>query len=248
MKLSRLFAASLLMCSGTAVMAQESPTTQPQEKRIERRESEVRDSQMEQEIAAIKLSACRSEIELAKFAEERSKNPKVREFAAMMVKDHTEACKELEKWAGDYGNSDKTRGDRDTSNKEAVTEAKPGARLELETKKGGVVGVDFNASQQGTRSGKASWVAIHQQMSEKCLAAAKQELSEKDGAEFDKCFIGMQLAAHQKTIIADEVFANYVSDESQKKLEKCKATATKHLEAAKAIHKELESTSTAGKR
>jgi len=204
--------------------------------------------QIGQEIAAIKLSACRSEIELAKFAEERSKNPKVREFAAMMVKDHTEACKELEKWAGDYHNSDKAHGDADATKKEVAADAKPGARLELETKKGGVVGVDFNASQKATRAGRSNWVAIHQQMSEKCLAAAKKELGEKDGAEFDKCFIGMQIGAHQKTIIADEVFANYVSDDAQKKLEKCKETATKHLEAAKAIHKELESTSTADKR
>lgn len=249
MKVLRPLVACMMICSGV-VLAQDTSPKDVQEKRVQTRDSDVKEApQLEQEIAAIKLAECRSEIELAKFAEERSKNEQVRKFAAMLVKDHSEACKELEKWAGhDRNTNEKVRVDADatTKEREAASDDKPAARLEVETKRGGVVGLDFNAGKKGSApSGHTKWIAIHQEMSEKCLAASKKELNEKDGVEFDKCFMGMQIGAHQKTIIADEVFANYVSSESQKKLDQCRETATKHLEAAKTIYKDLEAKSVA---
>ncbi len=194
--------------------------------------------QGEKEIAACKLVECRNEVELAKFALTKAQNPQVKEFADKMIKDHGEACKELEKWAGDY-KAVKVEGKEATTKTETEKE-KSGARLELQTKKGGVVGVDFNAGATHTAGGALNWASIHQEMSAKCLAAAKKELGEKEGADFDKCYMGMQIGAHQKTIIADEVLVKYVSAESREKLEKCKATATEHLETAKSIMKTLD--------
>lgn len=190
----------------------------------------------EKEIAACKLVECRNEIELAKFALTKTQNPQVKEFADKMIKDHGEACKDLEKWAGDY-KIEKVEGKVESG---ASEKENSGTRLELQTKKGGVVGVDFNAGGSHMASGALNWPAIHQEMAAKCLAAAKKELGEKEGVEFDKCYMGMQLGAHQKMIIADEVLSKYVSAESREKLEKCKTTATEHLEMAKNIMKTLE--------
>jgi predicted outer membrane protein len=238
MKSFRPFIASILICSG-AIVAQETPRKGQPESGKEKTEAKEA-WQADQEIAAIKLSQCRNEVELAKFAQQKSQNEQVRQFAAKMVKEHGEACKELEKWVGDYRTSDSDRTESDDAKKVPAADEKAATRLELETKKGGVVGVDFNASNKDARSGQLNWVAIHQQMSDKCLAAAKKELSAKEGAEFDKCFMGMQISAHHKTIIADEVLVNYVSSANREKIEKCREIATEHLEMAKTIHKELD--------
>jgi predicted outer membrane protein len=218
MKLFRPFIASMLICSG-AIVAQETPRKSQEESGKEK--TEVKEaSQADQEIAAIKLSECRNEVELAKFAQQKSQNEQVRQFAAKMVKEHGEACKELEKWAGDHRKSDNVAGDSDDAKKVPVSGEKVAAR-----------------------SGQLNWVAIHQQMSEKCLTAAKKELSAKEGPEFDKCYMAMQIGAHHKTIIADEVLVNYVSSANREKIEKCREIATEHLEMAKTIYKELDSKS-----
>lgn len=236
MKLHAIAMGSLLLFSGFA-LAQDTDAKKPESDRPAASDT----SHAEKEIAAIKLKECRNEVELAKFAQQKTQNAEVKEFAARMIKDHTEACKDLEKWAGGAHAAGATRSDATAKEKEETTEDKPGARLELQTKRGGTVGVDFNAGKGAAAgSGSFNWVAIHQEMADKCLAVAKKELTAKEGAEFDKCYIGMQVGAHQKMIIADEVLAKYVSPEAREKLEKCKATATEHLEAAKSIMKSLE--------
>jgi predicted outer membrane protein len=233
MKITWIMLASLLLCSPLA-LAQES-TAKPADDKATTKDA----NHAEKEIAAIKLTECRNEVELAKFAQQKATSPEVKEFAARMIKDHGEACRDLEKWAGDYRPA-ATRSDVDDNKETSGDDKEKGARLELQTKKGATVGVDFQARKSGSGSGSFDWVAIHQEMSNKCLAVAKKELGEKEGAAFDKCYMGMQLAAHQKMIIADEVLAKHVSEEAREKLEKCKATATEHLQAAKTIMKSLE--------
>lgn len=211
MKVFHLFVVSLLIGAATVMAQSEPEKTQAETKKAKSEGKDV--SQAEREIAAIKLAECRSEVDLAKFAAEHSKNEQVQKFAAMMVKDHQEACKALEKWAGVSDHS--------------TTKSEDAKSAGEETRR--------------NQSGKAlNWVAMHQEMTQRCLAAAKKELGEKDGAEFDKCFMAMQIVGHQKTIIADEVFVNYVSSENRELIEKCRETATAHLQAAKAICNELD--------
>jgi uncharacterized protein (DUF305 family) len=62
-------------------------------------------SQADQEIAAVKLAMCRNEVELAKLASQKAQSDEVKQFAAKMVKEHTEGCAKLEKWAGSEGNA-----------------------------------------------------------------------------------------------------------------------------------------------
>jgi predicted outer membrane protein len=190
-------------------------------------------SRIEREISACKWIENRNEIELAKFAQTKSQNEQVKQFAAKMIKDHGEAAKDLEKWGGG-------RAAVSTSTEPAKEGDAPGARVEVQTKRGGTFGVDFNAADKTNPDGSVNWVAIHREMADKCLAAAKKELAEKEGVEFDKCYIGMQIGAHQKMIIADEVFSNYVSADGKAKLDKCREMATEHLNEAKTIMKSLE--------
>jgi predicted outer membrane protein len=241
MKTFFTLAAAVALCS-TSLLAQE---TKPAEYPSKSEKSDASaTSRIEHDIAAIKWAECKNEIELAKFAQTKSQNEQVREFAAKMVKEHGEACKDLEKWGGGRA-AVSSKAEPAATEKPAEKTDGPGARLELQTKRGGVVGVDFNVAGSAHATGAIDWVAIHRQMADKCLAAAKKELADKEGAEFDKCFIGMQLGAHQKTIIADEVFANYVSADAKEKLDKCREMATEHLNEAKNIMKSLEGKSPA---
>ncbi len=214
-------------------------------------------SQSDQEIAAVKLAMCRNEVELAKLASQKAQSDEVKQFAAKMVKEHTAACAKLEKWAGAAGNSAVGRNPRatagefgsaatrpatpDAADRAAQPAVRPGAAAPAATAPGTPAGVRPGADltrQRGSAQG-VDWVSIHQEIAQQCLASAKQELEKKEGAEFDKCYIGMAIASHQHAVDADHVFMNHSSQAFQGEVEECLKTATSHLNEAKDIMKNL---------
>lgn len=54
----------------------------------------------DQQIAAFLLGGARNEIELARLAQEQAKSDSVKEYAAMMIKDHSAQLEKLERMAG----------------------------------------------------------------------------------------------------------------------------------------------------
>jgi predicted outer membrane protein len=210
----------------------------------------ARASQSDQEIAAVKLAMCRNEVELAKLASQKAQSDEVKQFAAKMVKEHTEGCAKLEKWAGSAGNAAVGRNPRATAGEfgnAATRPATPDAadRADQPPVRPGAPGSPAGArsgadlARQPAASHGLDWVSIHQELAQQCLASAKQELEKKDGAEFDKCYIGMAIASHQHAVDADHVFMNHSSQAFQGEVEECLKTATSHLNEAKDIMKNL---------
>jgi predicted outer membrane protein len=83
-------------------------------------------------------------------------------------------------------------------------------------------------------------VSIHQQIADRCLASAKKELASKSGEEFDKCYIGMAIASHQKAIDSDQVLQTHSSQQLKADIQEGIQMATQHLEMAKGIMKKLD--------
>jgi predicted outer membrane protein len=191
----------------------------------------------DQEIAAVKLAFCRNALELAKLGSQKAESDEVKQFAAKLFKEHTEACANLEKLAGPLAAPQGDRAERTVPGADVevrVPPAAPGAP-------GARPGADVTI--RGGQGGPLNWVAIHQQMADQCAATTKQELGKKEGAEFDKCFIGMALGGHQQAVIADQVFLKHVSPQFRGEVEDCLKTETAHLSEAKDIMAKLEGTS-----
>jgi predicted outer membrane protein len=186
----------------------------------------------DQEIAAVKLAFCRNALELAKLGSQKAESDEVKQFAAKMVKEHSEECAKLEKLAGPLA---APQGDRDRPAPGSDVEVRlPGAPGAPATRPGADVTI------RAGQSGPLNWVAINQEMAEQCASTTKQELGKKEGAEFDKCFIGMTLGSHQQHVIADQVFKTHVSPQLRGEIEDCLKTATAHLSEAKEIMAKLE--------
>lgn len=54
---------------------------------------------------------------------------------------------------------------------------------------------------------------LHQEMSDQCLKDSKEMLSTKEGIEFDKCFVGMQVAKHAMMHASLAVFERHTTGE-----------------------------------
>lgn len=77
--------------------------------------------------------------------------------------------------------------------------------------------------------------AIQKEMAAQCLESARQELTGKEGAEFDACFIGMAIGQHGHMKDAITVFERHSSPQLQELLADAKGTVEEHLQKAKEL-------------
>ena len=70
--------------------------------------------------------------------------------------------------------------------------------------------------------------------------SAERELLEKKGADFDRCYLGMQLGAHMRMIDTLTVYERHSSPELQQVFHKGLQTSRKHLDEARKLLKGVE--------
>lgn len=192
--------------------------------------------QSDQQIAAVVYGCCHNEIEIAKLGQSKAQSPEVKQFAEKMIREHTPGHEALKSLAGNMvavhgGNADHARTGTTTANAPARTNAAAPANSEPRFS-------DEVARGTGG-SGGLNWVGILQQVSKECLASTKQELNSKQGAEFDQCFMGQQVASHMKMVDELKVLRQHATGELKGKLDEAHQMATSHLQEAKQIAEQL---------
>jgi predicted outer membrane protein len=68
----------------------------------------------------------------------------------------------------------------------------------------------------------------------------KQDLQQKSGAEFDKCFMGTAVAAHTHALAALEVISQQSQGQLAQVAQQAQPTVQEHLERAKQIVRQLD--------
>ena len=86
----------------------------------------------------------------------------------------------------------------------------------------------------------AQLAKVELELAQQCLMSSKEALEEKSGAEFDKCFVGMQIAKHVGMRDRLIVFQRHVSPELAEILSAGQKKTEQHLAMAKEIMKKLE--------
>jgi predicted outer membrane protein len=200
----------------------------------------------DQQIAACLYGGSRNEIELARLAQEKASNEAVREFAAMMIKDHTPGLQKLQSVAGNLVSAQpagtpaaaerrKPEGEEGSEPPRREPRAKDASDAPATA---GAAAPEGRLVAQGAQGG-LDWVAIHKQVADQCLASTKAEFQKKEGADFDQCYIGHAIMSHMKALDEIKVLRNYASAELRKDLDKTTQMATHHLEEAKKIAESL---------
>ena len=157
----------------------------------------------------------------------------------------------------DSANRDNTRRDnanRDSNQNEATNRdsARPREGAAAQAGRGGVQAdvnrTDTTATAHTAIHGSGGDIAhqltqIKQEITDKCVASAQKELNSKQGQEFDKCFVGMQIAHHMHMVDTLSVLSTKASPELQQILDEGLQTSQQHLEHAKQLAKKLEGSS-----
>ena len=184
----------------------------------------------DQQLATCVAIGNQEEIAIAKFAEEKADNPAVKEFAKMLVKDHQAFLQKLQRYAPE-ATRDGYLMEREQSaanDNQRNNTAQPRAQSVIQQTAG-----TQEAPQQ------LDFVALHRELAENCIRQAKQELSKKEGAKFDECFIGHQIAKHGEMKNKLTVFERHASAELNPILASGLETTEKHLKRAEELMKKL---------
>jgi predicted outer membrane protein len=188
------------------------------------------------QLAACLVQANKAEITLAQIAQKKASDREVKDFAEKLVEDHTAFLAKLEKFdthgehAAPARDIPRTTKPATTTDRDAVPERTTKAPREESAPR------TFAA----TDNHMATMMQIKKDLDERCLATAERELSQKEGAEFDRCFMGMQVMGHLKMADTLAVFKKYASPDLQQVIAAGAQTTQEHLAEAKQYMKKVE--------
>lgn len=197
--------------------------------------------------AACLILENQNEIDAARLAAQRSKNPEVKKFAEMMIADHESFIKQLEQTAGQPAPQ---RSSRDGAAPDARNPARNNPDANVTTNKAderrdavpaaGAPGQKPRTDTAVPGHATAALLQIKKEIADECLASVRRELDGKQGHEFDACYVGMQMAAHMKMVDELKVLQKYGSPQLNSTMKKGHQTAQMHLDHARKIMKILD--------
>jgi len=193
-----------------------------------------------------------AEVELGQFAAEQAQDPKVKQFAEDLVKDHQKVVARLQQIAGTggLGRGSATSLEADAQNaadrNSIDTTRTPGSPATDTTTLGatGAPAGNNSADRAAANQGGAVLIqlaAIEEKIDDRCNQALREELQSKSGAEFDQCFVGSQIAGHMHMLAALEVLSEDGQGQLKQVAEEAKPIVQKHLDHAKQLANQMKS-------
>lgn len=207
----------------------------------------------EQTIAQCVAIDNQGEIALAKFAKDKLQSEEAKEFADMMVKDHSAFLAKLDRFAPNASTDNSFLNSTDQDER-TTTQRDPNAaprdpnapQRDPNAPQGRNVAANPNATGPVQRTtgfrgeGGLDFIQVHREIAQQCLASSKEMLSEKKEDEVDQCFIGMQIAKHAAMKDKLTVLERHASGELAQTLAQGRETADKHMQHAIEIMEKLD--------
>lgn len=193
------------------------------------------------DLAAWLIVDNQGEINVSEIGRQKAQDPNVKQFADRMIHDHGQLLEKLRPIAS---NVNPIPGGRRTdsvsaggANPAGATNPNAGTAV---SQAGAVPGPGGQAAAQSLSTGRPSVMSLKQEVAAQCLQSKQQELNSKQGAEFDKCFMGMQVAMHMEAVATLEVFQKHASGRMRQTIDEALQTTKSHLEQAKQLVKEVD--------
>jgi len=195
------------------------------------------------QIAALLAGGNRNEIEISKFAQDKLQTDDAKEFAAMMIKEHTPVLQKLQQLAGPaMQGGGQRRGGGAANSSDAVGGGNRGAEGgddaadAVRRPREGAAGAGAEGGAGGGQQRRGvNWTAFHRELADQCLESTKEMLGEHKGIDFDKAYLGQQIVAHQEMVDKLTVAQKHASSEMQQDIEQQLTSAKQHLEHVKKV-------------
>ena len=178
-----------------------------------------------------------NEVSLAQVALKQAQHGDVRAYAQKMIDDHTAWAAKLQPLTNASG----TGAGKDRSGERGRPDQGEGTTPNTKPKNPS----DASSPRAGTAVGSFDHAGLIRDLGRKCLQSETKMLTSKTGAEFDRCYMRMQVASHVRSADMVEVFRTYASPNLTPTLEAGQKTIAAHLERAKTLSKQVDDEGTA---
>jgi predicted outer membrane protein len=207
--------------------------------------------EVENYLANCLLMKNKAEIEFAEFAQQQAQSQEVKQFAQKLIQDHGQLVQKLQPLAGmnaaNRQSSTSTRVDnrqidaqRDASDTTRLP-GSPGAARNDQANQS--LTATTQTAQQSQGGGALHQLTqIEKQIGERYKQAFKEELQSKNGAEFDKCYVGAMIGSHMHSLAALEVIGQQTQGQLAEVAQQAQPIVQQHLDHAKQLAKQLEGT------
>ncbi len=208
----------------TAITSQQEPAQQPPRSSTAQEPSSTSTEQNDAILATWLLVDNNNEVALAELAQQRAENPEVKQFAQKVVTAHRQMGEQLQPFAA------------------------PGLSAPAADSKGLAGGTDGRpqeaSASKAAIADELDHLALLEELGDQCLSSARKELEQKQGPDFDRCFMGMAVGGHMKVNDAMTVFQKHVSAQLKGVITDGQKTVQMHLQHAKDLSKQLQSDAT----
>lgn len=230
-----------MLIGGFLVAQQPNRTQQPSTTNPATSAPQNRESSKDEIIAHCLALDNQAEIALSQFAKQKSQNKEVQEFATTMQQDHQNFLTKLQQLAPQTARLKLDEGDqpgrRDSVNRESPTNDAATTQKRTQGQASTVGNITASPNQPGL---SGDYNQLQQEVAQQCLSDAKQYLSEKSAAEFDRCYMTMQAMMHAGMKSKLTVFNRHATGELKNVVASGLQTVEKHLKHAEKILDNLE--------
>jgi predicted outer membrane protein len=236
---------------GQTIAQQTTPQTPPREPQKQEPTTSTNPSAMDRpmvEFMAAKLTLCNNgAIEAAKWAQSKASNADVKQFADMLAKEHAQANEKLRPFIGTYANMlQASPSARDVSAATPETKAEPADRANREpavadkaqpTQEKAVVETSHRVGDAATLQ---QLFKISKDAHEIHAAKCKEMVSSYTGADFDKAFLGAQVAGHVILLSELKALEKNSTGQFQTAVREMATNVDEHLKHAQSLCKKME--------
>jgi predicted outer membrane protein len=191
-------------------------------------------------LASCLLQKNKAEVELGQLAQQQAQNPQVKEFAQRMVQDHQQLVQQLQPLAGTQGASTAATSQIDAQRRPSDTTRLPGSPGAGQPERDATQSLTAGRKQGQESPALSELAQIEKQITDRYFDAVREDLQQKQGAEFDKCYIGSQIGGHMHMLAALQVLQQQGPNELRQLAQQAQPKVQQHLEHAKQLMKQLE--------
>jgi predicted outer membrane protein len=217
---------------------------------------------LESHIANCIMLGNQEEIVLLTMGQEKTENSDLKQAAAKMIQDHQQFIQQLQPHASiqatelnQWLSPDSSRSEQNQpgqtqpgqaqrdqatntqrpAGEQSATNTLPGQR------RGTAAQVVSNPGQAGGQTDGLTkqLLELEKKVAKECIRMNQEALKDKEGAEFDKAFVGAQVAAHMSMLAKLKASEEAVSGELQQLLKKGQETTKQHKEKLVSMMKDL---------
>jgi predicted outer membrane protein len=206
------------------------PTTPARPAETSQPAAQSQSADVDRFLASCLAAKNQAEIEISQFAQERSQDPQVKQFAQEVIAEHRELSQKLQQIAGVPRMAQqpgRTAQQPDRNDRPGMDPSQPG----------NMAGQPRRTADTPDRQSSAvdQLIAIEKQITDRAADSFREKLQTEPAGKFDECYLSAQIASHMQLAAALDVIQSRTSGQLRQIAGEAKPTIERHLEKAEQL-------------